>query len=52
VKYTAETASSDMIYISVFMNIGSGNKKLIRAIHRQHGYHLSLLHSFKIKQVG
>jgi hypothetical protein len=49
-KYAAEMASSDMICIPVFMNIGSGVKKLIGGNYRQHSDHLSLLLFFQYKE--
>jgi hypothetical protein len=36
-KYAVEMGSGAMIYIPSFIQIGSGNQKLIRGTHRQHG---------------
>jgi hypothetical protein len=46
-KHALGIGSGAVIYIQIFRNIGSGIQKLIRRIHRQQGYFISLLLFFK-----
>jgi hypothetical protein len=48
-KYAVEMGSDAMIYIQSFIKIGSGIRKLIRGIHRQHGDRISLLQESRLK---
>jgi hypothetical protein len=55
-RYAVEKRSDAMIYISRFIEIGSGIQKLMGGgdsqTHRQHGDRISLLPFFKIRKVG
>jgi hypothetical protein len=53
-KYTVEIGSDAKIYITDFINIGSGTQKLIRGntkIQRNYGNLISLCLFFKIRKV-
>jgi hypothetical protein len=41
--------SGAMIYVADFIKIGSGIKKLIGRIHRQHGDRISLFYESRLK---
>jgi hypothetical protein len=51
-KYTAEMGSCDMIYMSHFIEIGSGIQKLREGRYRKHSDCISLGLFFKIRNVG
>jgi hypothetical protein len=53
-KYAVEMGSGAVIYVPIFIKIGSGIQKLIGGIqrHRQQGDLISLLFFFKIRRGG
>jgi hypothetical protein len=49
-KYVVEMGSGAMIYVPIFIKIGSGIQKLMGGIHRQHGNRISLFVFFQNKE--